>query len=53
MACFINGLRKENGQGLSEYGLILAILVVVAAGAVALFGPKVLDLYITSNNAIN
>ena len=34
-------LKDEKGQALSEYGLILALVAVVAIGAVTLLGTNV------------
>lgn len=34
-------LRDERGQGLSEYGLLLALIALAAIGAVALLGNKI------------
>jgi pilus assembly protein Flp/PilA len=33
--------NREDGQGLAEYGLILALVAVVAVGAVTLLGTNV------------
>lgn len=53
MSGFVNNFLSESGQGLTEYGLILAILVIfVAFGGVVFLGPKLLNLYNTTNNAI-
>lgn len=53
MSDFIHSLLEESGQGLSEYSLLLTILVViVAAGTMIFLGPKLLNLYNTTNNAI-
>jgi len=38
---FIETLKDEKGQALSEYGLILALVAVVAIGAVTLLGTNV------------
>jgi len=38
---FIAMLKDKNGQALSEYGLILALVAVVAIGAVTLLGTNV------------
>ncbi len=34
-------LRKEDGQGLAEYALILAFIAVVVIGAVTLLGVNI------------
>ncbi|HYF78413.1 MAG TPA: Flp family type IVb pilin [Symbiobacteriaceae bacterium] len=35
-----NLLKRREGQGMAEYGLILALVAVVAIAAVMLLGPK-------------
>lgn len=37
----LNRLSAEEGQGLAEYGLILALVAVVVVGAVTLLGTNV------------
>jgi pilus assembly protein Flp/PilA len=34
-------LKSQKGQGLAEYGLIIALIAVVAIGALALLGPSI------------
>ncbi|NPV73707.1 MAG: Flp family type IVb pilin [Pelotomaculum sp.] len=34
-------LREENGQGMAEYGLILALIAVVVMAALAAIGGKI------------
>lgn len=38
-------LLVEEGQGLTEYSLILGILVVAAAAGLLAVGPKIVSLY--------
>jgi pilus assembly protein Flp/PilA len=43
---FVRGLvTKEEGQTLTEYGLILFFIAVVAVGAVTLLGQKVSEMF--------
>ena len=37
------GIESEEGQGLAEYGLILALIAVVCVGALTVLGGKVSD----------
>jgi pilus assembly protein Flp/PilA len=37
----VGSLEQEDGQGLAEYGLILALVAVVVVGAVTLLGTNV------------
>ena len=38
-------LMDENGQGMVEYGLIIALIAIVVIGALALLGPKVKTIF--------
>ena len=49
MASFI---RDENGQGLAEYALILALIAIVVVAAVSAFGQGVNNLYESSANKL-
>lgn len=40
---------EDSGQGMTEYGLILALLAVIVIGVMALFGPKVTTLFDSIN----
>ncbi|MFZ5639556.1 MAG: Flp family type IVb pilin [Bacillota bacterium] len=53
MSEFINSLLEESGQGLTEYSVLLAILVIIVAAGLVMLGPKLLNLYVTTNDAIN
>lgn len=46
-------LLIEEGQGLTEYALILGILVVAAATGLMVVGPKVVSLYADTNAKFN
>jgi pilus assembly protein Flp/PilA len=37
--------RKESGQGLSEYALILALVAIVAVTALTLIGPQISEIF--------
>jgi len=37
----MNIIRNEEGQGLAEYALILALIAIVAIGAVTLLGGNI------------
>ena len=43
---------EEEGQGLTEYALILALIAVVAIAALTLLGGKVSDVLSTAANSI-
>lgn len=45
MKKIMNWLKnEESGQGMVEYGLIIALIAAVVIGAVTLLGPKVNEL---------
>jgi Flp pilus assembly pilin Flp len=41
MAQLSQGLRREEGQAITEYALILALVVVGAAAVLAIMGPRI------------
>jgi pilus assembly protein Flp/PilA len=44
---------EEEGQGLTEYALILALIAIIAIAALTLLGGKVTDALSTVGNSIN
>jgi pilus assembly protein Flp/PilA len=38
-------LFDESGQGMVEYGLILALIAIVVIGALVVLGPKIADIF--------
>ncbi|HHX01603.1 MAG TPA: Flp family type IVb pilin [Firmicutes bacterium] len=38
-------LYDESGQGMVEYGLILALIALVVIGALSLFGDKIAEVF--------
>ncbi len=44
-ALFSRLMREEDGQGMAEYGLILALIAVVVIGALAALGTGVMDIF--------
>ena len=46
MKKIMNWLKnEESGQGMVEYGLIIALIAAVVIGAIALLGPKITTLF--------
>ena len=41
----ISLVKEEEGQGMTEYGLLLAVVVVVVVGALTLFRTTLNDLF--------
>jgi len=49
----IKGLfSDEQGQGMVEYGLILALVAVVVIAALTLLGPKIANVFTNVNNKL-
>ena len=49
---FLIGRRKERGQGLAEYALILGLIAVVAIAALTFLGGTINDMLSTLNAAL-
>jgi pilus assembly protein Flp/PilA len=45
MKSVVNLFRSEEGQGMVEYGLIIALVAVVAIAGLILLGPKIRDMF--------
>lgn len=45
--------KEESGQGMTEYGLILALIAVAAIVALVLMGGKLSNMFGTTANNIN
>ncbi len=46
MKNFLNWLKnEESGQGMVEYGLIIALIAVVVVVALVTLGPKIRDIF--------
>jgi pilus assembly protein Flp/PilA len=45
-------LRREEGQTMTEYGILLALIAMVVIVAVLLFGPKIAALFDSVTNGI-
>lgn len=53
MKKFMNWLKnEESGQGMVEYGLILALIAVVVIGALTLLGGGVKDIFTTAKDKL-
>ncbi len=46
-------MKDEQGQGMVEYGLIIALVAVVAIAGLILLGPKIKELFIQISNNLN
>jgi pilus assembly protein Flp/PilA len=46
-------LRDEEGQGMVEYGLIIALVAIVVIAALVILGPKIANIFETASNSLN
>ena len=46
-------LKDENGQGMVEYGLLIALISIAAIATLKLMGPKILGFFDQANNALD
>lgn len=53
MKLLLELLQGNKGQGLTEYGLILAVFVIAVVSGVMLLGPKVAALFANTSAQIN
>jgi pilus assembly protein Flp/PilA len=44
-------LLADDGQGMTEYGLIIGVFVLAVIGAFMMLGPKVAGLFSNTNNS--
>ena len=48
----LNWFKDEEGQGMVEYGLIIALIAIVVIVALAALGPKIRDIFNRTNSAL-
>ena len=49
----MNFIQDENGQGMVEYGLILALVAIAAVAALKLLGPSITSLFTKANTELS
>ena len=49
---FARAMDEEEGQGLTEYALILALVAVIAIAALTLLGGKITDVLSSAGNSL-
>lgn len=47
-----NFFKDESGQGMVEYGLIIALIAIAVIGALSALGPKVRDIFQEAANKL-
>ena len=53
MTSFMNVLRNEKGQGLTEYALIIALVAIVAVAALTLLGGQIDTIFGSITNELS
>ena len=48
-----NWFKNEDGQGMVEYGLIIALIALVVIVALVALGPKVREIFDKTNDALD
>lgn len=48
----MNFFKDENGQGMVEYGLIIALVAIAAIAALKLLGPSISNLFTKANTEL-
>lgn len=48
----LGGLRREDGQTMTEYGVLLALIAVVVIAALLILGPKISTTFTKVSNAL-
>jgi pilus assembly protein Flp/PilA len=49
---YLTGLRREEGQTMTEYGVLLALIAVVVIVALLVLGPKIATLFTKVSNSL-
>jgi pilus assembly protein Flp/PilA len=49
---YLTGLRREEGQTMTEYGVLLTLIAVVVIAALIVLGPKIVNLFTSASNQL-
>ncbi len=49
----MNWFKDEEGQGMVEYGLIIALIAIVVIVALVALGPKIREIFDKTNDALD
>jgi pilus assembly protein Flp/PilA len=52
LAKLLKRFRREDGQGMTEYIIIVALIAIAAIGVVTIFGDNIRDLFAGATNAL-
>jgi pilus assembly protein Flp/PilA len=52
LARLLKRFRREDGQGMTEYIIIVALIAIAAIGVVTIFGDNIRDLFAGATNAL-
>lgn len=52
-ALLLSGNGSKKGQGMVEYGLIIALIAVACIAALLLLGPKIANLFTSVSNSLS
>lgn len=47
---YLGGLRREEGQTMTEYGVLLALIAVIVIVALLVLGPKIANVFTSVSN---
>ncbi len=53
MTKLLGFLKEEEGQGMTEYGLIIGLIVAAAVAVFAFFGPQIVAVFTRSGDALD
>jgi pilus assembly protein Flp/PilA len=52
VSLYLSGLRREEGQTMTEYGVLLALIAIGVIAVLIVLGPKIADAFQSVNNAL-
>ncbi|MHB8126912.1 MAG: Flp family type IVb pilin [Desulfitobacteriaceae bacterium] len=53
MSKLVRLFKEEEGQGMTEYAMIIGCVVVLVVAAWAIFGPKITDVFTDAGTALD
>jgi pilus assembly protein Flp/PilA len=52
VSLYLSGLRREEGQTMTEYGVLLALIAIGVIAVLIVLGPKIAAAFQSVNNAL-